>query len=303
MKVPQPFQYQGSKRKLALDILSHVKFPFERLVEPFAGSAAISVSAATHDKAKNFWLNDLNAPLINLLKMITEKPETIANFYEKIWAEQFTNSDSSTEHYYKVREIFNKTSDEKLFLYLLARCVKGAVRYNIEGYFNQSPDKRRTGTQPNKMRENLHSFSALLKNKVSFASLDYKEVLHHVTVSDLVYLDPPYQGVCGDRDSRYYSQIEFDDFVQTLQLLNSQKIPYLLSYDGRRGNHSYGKKLPSELQLSKIELAAGRSTQATLLGKSEMTFESLYLSPEVVKRNQKFSPPTKQYEQRPLLTL
>jgi DNA adenine methylase len=303
MKAPQPFQYQGSKRKLALTILNHVKFSFERLVEPFAGSAAVSVAAAIQDKAPRFWLNDLNAPLVNLLKMMTEKPEAIVNFYEKIWTEQFTDKDGSAEHYYKVRERFNKTNDENLFLYLLARCVKGAVRYNSEGYFNQSPDKRRTGTQPSKMRENVYAFSKLLKNKVIFTSLDYEEVLSQVNTSDLVYLDPPYQGVCGDRDSRYYSQIAFDNFVKTLQRLNEQKIPYLLSYDGRRGKYSYGKRLPNELQLSKFELAAGRSTQATLLGKTEMTFESLYLSPEVVKHNQNFVPSTKRHEQDPLLTL
>jgi len=32
-----------------------------------------------------------------------------------------------------------------MLLYLLDRCVKGAVRYNKEGWFNQSPDKRRLG--------------------------------------------------------------------------------------------------------------------------------------------------------------
>jgi DNA adenine methylase len=288
MKLPQPIQYQGSKRKLAPLILEHIQFPVERLVEPFAGSAAVSIAASAYGKAKSFWLNDLNAPLTRLLNLIVEKPESISEFYEKLWLEQFKTNIKSVEHYYQVRELFNKTNDEKVFLYLLARCVKGAVRYNGEGYFNQSPDKRRNGTKPNKMRDSIYKFSKLLDKRVMFTYLDYREVFQQVTSSDLVYLDPPYQGVCGDKDSRYYAQIKYDAFVEALYNLNKRNIPYLLSYDGKRGQHAYGNVLPSCLYLTKIELVAGRSTQATLLGKSEMTIESLYLSPELSKLNQSF---------------
>jgi DNA adenine methylase len=286
MKIPQPIQYQGSKRKLAPFILSHISFPIERLVEPFAGSAAISVFAAASKPTSTFWLNDLNAPLTRLLEMMVKTPASIADFYEDLWAKQFIDEFSSVKHYYEVRELFNRTNDEKMFLYLLARCVKGAVRYNTDGYFNQSPDKRRYGTRPSTMRENIYKFSVLLKDRVTFTTLDYQKILEQVGSSDLVYLDPPYQGVCGDRDSRYYAQITFDRFINTLHCLNERNIPYLLSYDGKTGNRSYGNILPASLQLQKVELEAGRSTQATLLGKAEITFESLYLSPEVVTRNQ-----------------
>jgi DNA adenine methylase len=37
--------------------------------------------------------------------------------------------------------------------------------------------------------------------------------------------------------------------------------------------------LPAKLHLTLVELEAGRSTQSTLLGRDEMTIESLYLSP------------------------
>ncbi len=292
MKVPQPIQYQGSKRRLAPSILSHINFSIERLVEPFAGSAAISIFAATNKLASTFWLNDLNAPLTRLLEMMVKTPESVAGFYEDLWSKQFIDNAGSVKHYYQVRELFNQTNDEKMFLYLLARCVKGAVRYNAEGYFNQSPDKRRHGTRPSTMRENIDKFSVLLKNRVTFTTLDYQKVIEQVNPSDLVYLDPPYQGVCGDRDSRYYAQVTFDRFIETLYCLNDRNIPYLLSYDGKTGNRSYGNSLPASLQLQKVELEAGRSSQATLLGKAEFTFESLYLSPEVVNRNQSTSHPT-----------
>jgi DNA adenine methylase len=37
------------------------------------------------------------------------------------------------------------------------------------------------------------------------------------------------------------------------------------------------------LGLNKIEIEAGRSTQATLLGRKEITVESLYLSPNLLR--------------------
>ena len=40
MTVPQPFQYQGSKRALAPLILQYLPVSTTRLVEPFCGSAA-----------------------------------------------------------------------------------------------------------------------------------------------------------------------------------------------------------------------------------------------------------------------
>jgi len=142
MSLPQPFQYQGSKRALASLILQHLPAKIKRLVEPFCGSAAISIAAATRRRASEYWLND----------------------------------------------------------------------------------------------------------------------------------------------SRYFSGISFDDFIAQLARLNHKNALYLVSYDGRLGNRSYGKPLPAKLHLTLMELEAGRSSQATLLGRQEMTVESLYLSPVLAER-------------------
>ncbi len=273
--LPHPIQYQGSKRNLAPLILPYFPKKVKRLVEPFSGTAAISIAAAARNISQVFWINDLNKPLIELLQLIVEHPEDIADAYTKIWYEQHHDS---IEHYYHIREQFNRTQDPKFFLYLLARCVKGSVRYNSEGLFNQSPDKRRKGTCPETMRRNIVGMSRLLQGKCYFSSLDYQSLFHQIDRDDVVYMDPPYQGVCGDRDSRYYAGIVFPEFVNALAELNNKHIVFLISYDGRKGAKTYGETLPESLQLKKIELEAGRSTQATLLGREEITIESLYLS-------------------------
>ena len=273
--IPHPIQYQGSKRNLASVILQYVPKDVNCLIEPFSGSAAISIAVAARQMAKSYLINDLNKPLAELLRLIVEFPIETASFYEAVWNEQHSDS---IEHYYRVREDFNRTQDPRLFLYLLARCVKGSVRYNSDGMFNQSPDKRRYGTQPKTMRANIFGVSALLKKKTEFLSLDYRDILVKAKTTDLVYMDPPYQGVCGERDSRYFSGIYHGDFVSALEELNSREIPYIVSYDGRRGDKTFGELLPASLDLTRVELEAGRSSQATLLGRDEVTYESLYLS-------------------------
>jgi DNA adenine methylase len=281
ISLPHPIQYQGSKRNLAPIILKYFPKKFKRLVEPFAGTAAISIAAAARQMSHQFLINDLNKPLIELLKLIVEYPADIAESYRKLWDEQHQDS---IEHYYQVREQFNRTQNPKLFLYLLARCVKGSVRYNAEGLFNQSPDKRRKGTNPETMKKNIFGVSRLLKGKCVFSSIDYQELLRGVDHDDVIYMDPPYQGVCGDRDSRYYAGITFEKFVAIIEDLQRKDMAFVISYDGRRGAKTFGETLPTSLGLSKIEIEAGRSTQATLLGREEMTIESLYLSPALLRQ-------------------
>ena len=58
-----------------------------------------------------------------------------------------------------------------------------------------------------------------------------------------------------------------------------KNIRYMVSYDGRLGTRSYGKPLPAKLRLTLVEIEAEPfSSQSTLLGRDEMTVESLYLS-------------------------
>jgi len=280
MKIPHPIQYQGSKRNLAPAILKYLPEKIERIVEPFAGTGAISIACASAGISKKYWLNDFNRPLSQLLELMINHPDELSSFYDELWNQQHPDS---IAHYYKVREEFNRTGHPKLFLYLLSRCVKGSVRYNNEGHFNQSPDKRRKGAKPQNMRKNISGVSLLMKNRAAVSSLDYKEMLPHIKSTDLVYMDPPYQGVCKKRDNRYYSSIDHGEFIFFLAELNRKKTPYLISYDGKCGDKKYGDFLPDSLRLKRIELEAGRSSQATLLGKKEITFESLYLSESLLK--------------------
>ncbi len=279
--VPQPFPYQGSKRQLARQIVACIPRQTKRLVEPFAGSAAITLAAAQTGRAKRFLLNDAHPPLMALWKKIVDEPERLASEYSSLW---FAQTGQERKYYDQVRDHFNETNEPQLFLYLLARCVKAAVRYNGSGKFNNSPDNRRLGMRPATMRENLRHASALLRGRVRLANQDYRDTLADATPEDVVYMDPPYQGVCDTRDHRYCRGVSFDSFSASLNDLNARQVPFIVSYDGRTGEKVHGQPLPARLDLLRLELHVGRSTQATLLGRNDSTVESLYLSPVLLDR-------------------
>ena len=134
------------------------------------------------------------------------------------------------------------------------------------------------------MTDDILFVSKLLSGKTIATSQDYKEILVLAKPTDLVYMDPPYQGVCATGDSRYFSGIDFDKFTRELKKLNQRNVHFILSYDGRTGKKSYGQSLPEELGMYRLEVNAGRSSQATLLGRDDVTIESVYLSKNLVEQ-------------------
>jgi DNA adenine methylase len=274
--MPHPIPYQGSKRNLAPAILAKVgNRKFRRLYEPFAGSAAITIAAANMKLASEYVIADALQPLIDIWNQILFSPHTLANEYEKLWCEQL---DTDETYYYKIRETFNRFRQPAPLLYLLTRCVKNAPRFNQNGDFNQSYDKRRLGMHPNKMRLEILGASLLLSKNTRAVWAEFETTLTEATTDDLVYLDPPYEGTSAGLNKRYYKGVDRERLIATLKDLNQRHIPYLLSYDGCCGTTTYGSPLPEELNLTRLELVAGRSSQATLSGRAEITVESLYIS-------------------------
>lgn len=284
MKTPHLVQYQGSKRLLAPQILRFIPSGTERLVEPFCGVCAISIAVAETEKVEEFWVNDINEPLVGMMRETVEYPDRLADDYERIWNAQFAGDGDHVRHFLEERDRFNEGEEYKTparMLYLIARCVKGSIRYDGRGHLNQSCDKRRHGTKPDRIRANAHAISGLLKGRCTFTSMDYRKVFAECGKKDVLYLDPPYQGTSFVRDHRYYQGVSRGQLIDGLDELNRRGIRYLLSYDGQCGNKMYGEDLPESLHCRKILLNAGRSTQSTLLGRDERTFEALYVSPAI----------------------
>ena len=279
--LPHPLPYQGSKRRLAPLILRYLPPDTATLVEPFAGSAALTLAAAHADRARRFLLGDALAPLAAFWQHVVDAPEPLADAYAAHWRAQAADPRG---HYDSVRARFNRDPTPGDLLYLAARCVKNAVRFNAAGEFNQSPDRRRRGVAPETLRARLRAAHALLAGRTRVVAGDYAPLLAAAAADDVAYLDPPYLGTSAGRDRRYCAPLALDRFIAALAAANTRGTSYLVSFDGRSGARSYGPPLPDDLALFRCELHAGRSSQATLLGRAEETVESLYLSPALVAR-------------------
>jgi len=273
--VPHPIPYQGSKRRLAAEVLSHVPAGrYRRLIEPFAGSAAVTLAAASAAKFCSYVIGDALEPLMRLWEIIINDPREIAGQYDRLWHRE---REQPIDAYYAIRSEFNADRKPAKLLYLLARCVKNAVRFNPAGNFNQSPDKRRTGTRPDRMQAELAAAHRILAGRCQAVHADFFPLFECAQEGDFFYLDPPYQGTSEGRNQRYVAGVSRDRMMEALTILNEKRIPFLLSYDGSCGERNYGRALPSTIA-HRILLDVGRSSQATLNGREDVTTESLYVS-------------------------
>lgn len=282
ISLPHPIPYQGSKRLLAGLICSNFPSKVRTLYEPFAGSAAITVYAASHSLAEHYVIGDISVPLANLLNLMINSPLSVVNGYRERWVR---GVEQGIDYYYEVRRDFNHRQDPVDLLYLTCRAVKNSVRYSSTGRFTQSVDKRRRGTHPDTMRRSILRLSELLQGRSTVLPGDWQHTTKTAEPCDFVYLDPPYEGVSTGSDRRYVAQLSRSDLFVGLEDLNSRGVPFALSYDGKTGAKTYGQPVPSHLYRSKLMLNAGVSTQATLNGEQHTTFESLYLSMPSNRRN------------------
>jgi DNA adenine methylase len=134
------------------------------------------------------------------------------------------------------------------------------------------------------MRDNIVRAAKILAGRARVHNAHYLDTLKDADSRDVIYLDPPYQGTSGDRDSRYVKGMSFDEFCDGLYQLVQRDLSLVISYDGRIGDKVYGQRLPAALKLRLFEVKAGRSTQETLLGRAGVTYESLYVSESLLSR-------------------
>ena len=248
------------------------------MLEPFAGSAAISLAAVAKGLVSRVWLNDINAPLMDLWRAILSDTESLISEYTELWERQLGDP---AQHFLLVRDEFNQSRRAPDLLYLLARSVKGAVRYNTAGEFNQSADHRRLGTKPTTTAARLRRISKLVGNRYTLTSLNCVDLIEHYREGQVWYLDPPYEGTSEGPNGRYYQSMPRAKVIEFLRTLRDEGVPFILSYDGSTGEKHYGRRLPDDLGLRHHYVDAGISTSSSLQRRREVTIESLYVSPEL----------------------
>ena len=156
----------------------------KRLIEPFAGSAAVFLN--TH--YPTYLVGDNNTDLINLYQVLHVEGEAFIDYVRPF----FQPECNQAEAYYAFRAIFNQSRDKclksALFIYLNRHCFNGLCRYNRSGGFNTPFGRYKKPLFPEQaMRAFQHK-----AGQASFQSADFKSLMAQAEPGDVVYCDPPY---------------------------------------------------------------------------------------------------------------
>lgn len=221
-----PIKSQGIKTKLTPWIYNNVKnVEYHRWVEPFMGTGVVGFNI----RPKNALMCDSNPHIINFYKAIQSKEITSAlvkNFLSKE-GEILLKTDG--EHYYTVRERFNKNGNPLDFLFLSRSCFNGMMRFNKSGGFNvpfcKKPN-RFAQALITKITNQVENISQIIHaGNFEFKNQDFQTTLNELNPTDLVYAAPPYIG----RHVDYFDSWSEEEEILLNQGLISSNAKFILS--------------------------------------------------------------------------
>lgn len=146
----------------------------------------------------------------------------------------FTEKNNTKEAFLRLRDIFNKTTDERrraaLFLYFNKHGYNGLCRYNSSGKFNVPFGRYKRPYFP----ERELAFLAHKSKRATFQCKDFEEVMMKAKTGDVVYCDPPYVPLTNTAYFTAYSAGGFgrDDQIRLAQCaenLSERGVPVLIS--------------------------------------------------------------------------
>ena len=264
--VPSILKWTGSKRSQAHSIARMIP-EHGTYFEPFLGGGAV-LFLATRTGAV---AGDIYPPLIDFWKLVQLEPKLVVESYRREWQ---ALQDNFPSHYYRVRTRFNKAPNALDLCFLTRTCVNGIVRFNANGEFNNSLHVTRPGMHPSRFAIAVRAWSRAVQG-VAFVCGDYVETLETAVAGDFVYFDPPYAGT----KHRYTSSLDISGFLDVLERLNSAKVRWALSFDGRRGRKDLTVAIPEQLYTRHLFLSSGSSSVGRVLNSAnERVYESLYLN-------------------------
>lgn len=180
----RPFlKWAGNKFRCLDNILG--SFPSaNRLIEPFAGSAAVFINSNFPDNI----LAEENIDLINLFKFVQQEGDAFIDHCQLF----FSPKNNSEKQYYLLREQFNQCNNPReraaLFLYLNRHGYNGLCRYNRLGGYNVPFGRYSKPYFPRHEMRYFHKKS----QHAQFIKADFRVTFAKAKPGDLIYCDPPY---------------------------------------------------------------------------------------------------------------
>lgn len=221
----KPFlKWAGGKFRVLDEILSLLPRR-ERLIEPFAGSAAVAINSGY----KEALVTDLNADITNLYRIVRDEPERFIEKAGRLFG-PFNNQDS----YIKLRAEFNSSVDAfrraEIFIYLNRHGFNGLCRYNSKGMFNVPFGKY---TNPKFPENEVREFGRRVSH-FEFSNVDFETAMEQARPGDVVYCDPPYVPLSATANFTSYAKENFGFDLQVrlaalARELATRGVPVLIS--------------------------------------------------------------------------
>ena len=214
-------KWAGNKTDVMSELSKHLpKGP--RLVEPFAGSCAVMMAT----DYPHYLVADINPDLINLYRTIAKDCE---NFILR--ARAVFESFVLAENYYRVREAFNHDREINTFhravyfLYLNRHSYRGLCRYNQSGGFNVPFGNYKKPYFP---EAEIRAFAEKAK-RATFICASFDETLNMLQPGDVIYCDPPYDGVFTGYHTNGFNEDDQYRLASILERRSSEGYPVVVS--------------------------------------------------------------------------
>jgi len=194
-------------------------------IEPFMGTGAVAFNIAP----VNAILCDTNPHLVNFYSSLAHG-EITSEIVRYFLTEEGNNLlEKGEEHYYEVRERFNKNHSPLDFLFLNRAGFNGMIRFNRKGEFNipfcRKP-QRFAQAYITKIVNQVSCVEKLLRTKnFVFKCQDFLQTIKDAGSRDLIYCDPPYI----DRHVDYYNGWGESQEVRLFEALSDFEGKFILS--------------------------------------------------------------------------
>ncbi len=210
----RPFLKWAGNKYRVLPHIQEILPQGKRLIEPFAGAAAVFLNT----NYSRYLISDNNPDLINLYNILKTDGEKFIKKCRRL----FTEKNNNEEQYYKFREEFNRTKNIQrraiLFLYFNRHGYNGLCRYNLKGGFNVPFGRYNKPYFPEKEMLFFHKKS----RKAIFKHSNFSNIMKKARSGDVIYCDPPYVPLTKSANFTSYSAGGFNE-AQQLQLADIAK--------------------------------------------------------------------------------
>lgn len=241
----KPFlKWAGGKYRLLDKIISTLPAG-QRLIEPFVGSGALFLNT----DYEQYLLNDVNADLINLYKLLAKQPNDFIEYAQSF----FIPENNSNKRYYQLRKKFNHSHDAleraALFIYLNRHGYNGLCRYNLSGEFNVPFGQYK---KPHFPQMQLLAFARKAKH-AKFMLQPFEKTFLQAKLGDVVYCDPPYVPLSPSANFTQYSMRKFtlkdqEQLAELAMATAQNNIPVIIS----NHNTAFTRRIYQEAKFKKF---------------------------------------------------